>query len=101
MDGTDIIELDPEEVARYARQIARIVEKGYAPGSEELQAAANVYGTAFQFLTFRRGSDYALLLGRAAEAEALAQLELEADETIQGLIAGIHEKVSSENEKIE
>jgi len=97
MDGTDIIELDPEEVSRYARQIARIVEKGYAPDSEELQAAANVYGTAFQFLTFRRGSDYALLLGGAA----LAQLGLEADETIERLIAGIHEKVSSENEKIE
>ena len=52
-----VIVIDPNEIDRYARAIARIADKGHPAGSVELVRAVNTYGTAFQFLVMRRGPD--------------------------------------------
>ncbi len=93
-------DLDEAEIDRYARAIVRIVEKDLAVDSEELRRSGNIYGTAFQFLVLRRGSDYALLLGQAAEARALEMLGVDAHDTVGVTIAEIHERVSRETEPI-
>ena len=50
-----VIVIDPKEIDRYARAIARIADKGHPAGSVGLVRAVNTYGTAFQFLVMRRG----------------------------------------------
>ena len=62
-----VIVIDPNEIDRYARAIARIADKGHPAGSVGLVRAVNTYGTAFQFLVMRRGPDYGRALGMAAE----------------------------------
>lgn len=91
-------DLDEAEIDRYARAIVRIVEKNLATESDELRRSGNTYATAFQFLVLRRGGDYGLLLGRAAQARALELLGLDAHETVGGTIAEIHERVCRETE---
>lgn len=91
-------DLDEAEIDRYARAIVRIVEKNLPADSDELRRSGNTYATAFQFLVLRRGGEYGLLLGRAAEARALDLLGLEAHDTVGGAIAEIHERVCRETE---
>jgi len=93
--------LDAGEVDRFARAIARIAERDYPLDSGELATAANTYGTAFQFLAMRRGSEYALRLGRAAEARARDMLTEERRATVEAAFAGLHERVSAENDRLE
>lgn len=87
--------IDANEVDRYARAIARIVERGYTPGSPELRRAVNTYGTAFQFLVMRRGAEYGRALGFAAGDLALTLVEHahDAQALVAGDIAEIHERV--------
>jgi hypothetical protein len=96
-----MIALDPAEIDRFGRAIARIVEREYPPESAELTTASNTYATAFQFLVMRRGPEYGLMLGRAAEARALEILAVDRHDLIEHSFAGIHEKVSRENEKLD
>jgi hypothetical protein len=94
-DGARIFMVDPDEVDRYARAIARIVERGHAAGSVELERAVNTYGTAFQFLVMRRGAEYGRALGLAAGDLALSLVG--SPEDVERLVAGdigdIHERV--------
>ncbi len=93
--ATRIFVIDSNEVDRYARAIARIAERGHAPGSPELERAVNTYGTAFQFLVMRRGAEYGRALGFAAGDLALTLVESpnDAQTLVAGDIAGIHERV--------
>ena len=87
--------IDPEEIDRYARAIARIADKGHAAGSTELERAVNTYGTAFQFLVMRRGPEYGRALGMAAGSRALS-LVVQRDHAellVSGDIGDIHERV--------
>jgi hypothetical protein len=93
-------DLDEAEIDRYARAIVRIVEKNLAAESDELRRSGNTYATAFQFLVLRRGGEYGLLLGRAAEARALELLGLNAHDTVGGTIAEIHERVCRDTEPL-
>src|SRR5688572_30644475 len=87
--------IDPKEVDRYARAIARIADKGHPAGSVELVRAVNTSGTAFQFLVMRRGPAYGRALGMAAGDRALSLVERRDD--VESLVAGdigdIHERV--------
>jgi hypothetical protein len=87
--------IDPAEVDRYARAIARIADSGLPAGSVELQRAVNTYGTAFQLLVMRRGAVYGRALGMAAGDLALTLGERRHD--VQSLVTGdigdIHERV--------
>lgn len=87
--------IDPNEIDRYARAIARIVDRGHEAGSAELTRAVNTYGTAFQFLVMRRGAEYGRALGMAAGdlALSLAGSRAEAETLVAGDIADIHERV--------
>jgi hypothetical protein len=90
-----VIVIDPNEIDRYARAIARIADKGHPAGSIGLVRAVNTYGTAFQFLVMRRGPDYGRALGMAAGDRALSLVARRDD--VETLIAGdigeIHERV--------
>jgi len=88
--------IDPEVVDRYARAIVRIVERDHAPESDELRRATNTYATAFSFLVMRRGEDYALAHGRAAETRAIELLPAADGNHALALIADAHERVSRE-----
>lgn len=94
-DEARVFTIDPKEVDRYARAIARIVERGHAAGSVELERAVNTYGIAFQFLVMRRGAEYGRALGMAAGDLALSLVERPED--VESLVAGdigdIHERV--------
>lgn len=92
--------LDPQEIDRFARAIARIAERDYEPGSEELTMAANTYGTAFQFLAMRRGSAYAIRLGRAVEERSRELVAQHRHEVIEHAFVGLHDKVSEENDRL-
>ena len=87
--------IDPDEIDRYARAIARIADKGHPAGSTELVRAVNTYGTAFQFLVMRRGAEYGRALGMAAGNRALALCEARerAETLVSGEIGDIHEQV--------
>ena len=90
-----VIVIDPNEIDRYARAIARIAGKGHPAGSVELVRAVNTYGTAFQFLVMRRGPAYGRALGMAAGDQALSLVARRDD--VETLVAGdigeIHERV--------
>jgi hypothetical protein len=90
-----IIIIDPKEIDRYARAIARIADRGHPAGSVELVRAVNTYGTAFQFLVMRRGPAYGRALGVAAGDRALSLVARPTD--VETLVAGdigeIHERV--------
>ena len=90
-----VIVIDPNEIDRYARAIARIADKRHPAGSVELVRAVNTYGTAFQFLVMRRGPDYGRALGMAAGDRALSLVARR--EYVETLVAGdigeIHERV--------
>jgi hypothetical protein len=92
---TRLFLVDPGEVDRYARAIARIADKGHPLGSEALQRAVNTYGTAFQFLVMRRGAEYGRALGLAAGDRALTLVERRdsCETLLSGDIATIHERV--------
>lgn len=87
--------VDPNEIDRYARAIAHIVDRGHAAGSMELTRAVNTYGTAFQFLVMRRGAEYGRALGMAAGDLAMSMTERreDAETLVAGDIAEIHERV--------
>jgi hypothetical protein len=95
IDQPRVFVIDPNEIDRYARAIARIAERGHPAGSAELERAINTYGTAFQFLVMRRGAVYGRALGMAASDLAMAQAE--SPEVLQSLVSGdiaeIHERV--------
>jgi hypothetical protein len=90
-----VIVIDPKEIDRYARAIARIADKQHPAGSVELVRAVNTYGTAFQFLVMRRGPAYGRALGMAAGDRALSLVARR--EYVETLVAGdigeIHERV--------
>ena len=90
-----VIVIDPKEIDRYARAIARIADKGHPAGSIELVRAVNTYGTAFQFLVMRRGPTYGRALGIAAGDRALSLVARR--DHVETLVAGdigeIHERV--------
>lgn len=87
--------IDPDEIDRYARAIARIADKGHPAGSTELERAVNTYGTAFQFLVMRRGAEYGRALGMAAgdHALSLCGARERAEALVCGEIGDIHERV--------
>jgi N-acetylglucosamine kinase-like BadF-type ATPase len=87
--------IDPDEIDRYARAIARIADKGHPAGSTELERAVNTYGTAFQFLVMRRGPEYGRALGMAAGSRALSLVERRdhVEVLVSGDIGDIHERV--------
>ena len=85
--------VDTKEIDRYARAIARIMEREFAPGSPELERAVNTYGTAFQFLVMRRGADYGRALAIAAGDQAMALVDRPDD------LAAIHERVCADEEE--
>ncbi len=87
--------IDPNEVDRYARAIARIVDRGHPAGSNELERAINTYGTAFQLLVMRRGAEYGRALGIAAGEQALSLVGSRADAEVllAGDFADMHERV--------
>jgi hypothetical protein len=87
--------IDPEEIDRYARAIARIADKGHPAGSTELERAVNTYGTAFQFLVMRRGPEYGRALGMAAGSRALSLVAQRhhVEVLVSGDIGDIHERV--------
>ncbi|MDQ2653497.1 MAG: hypothetical protein M3Z20_10715 [Chloroflexota bacterium] len=88
-------DVDSNEIDRYARAIARILERGDAAGSVDRERAVNTYGTAFQLLVMRRGAEYGRALGMAAGdmAIGLAEAEEEMRALVAGDIAAIHERV--------
>lgn len=90
-----IFDVDSNEIDRYARAIARILERGDADGSVDRERAVNTYGTAFQLLVMRRGAEYGRALGMAAGDMAIGLAV--ADEAMRALVAGdiaaIHERV--------
>ena len=90
-----VIVIDPNEIDRYARAIARIADKGQPAGSIELVRAVNTYGTAFQFLVMRRGPEYGRALGMAAGSRALSLVERRdhVEVLVSGDIGDIHERV--------
>jgi hypothetical protein len=90
-----IFTVDPNEIDRYAKAIARIVDLGHPAGSVERVRAVNTYGTAFQFLVMRRGAEYGRALGMAAGDLALALVDSreDAETLVAGDIADIHERV--------
>lgn len=93
-----IFEVDASEIDRYARAIARILERGDAAGSVERERAVNTYGAAFQLLVMRRGAEYGRALGMAAGDMAIAQSGPDVElsslvELVAGDIAAIHERV--------
>ena len=90
-----IFDVDSKEIDRYARAIARILERGDAAGSVDRERAVNTYGTAFQLLVMRRGAEYGRALGMAASdmAIGLATAEEEMRALVTGEIAAIHERV--------
>ncbi len=92
---TRVFLVDPNEIDRYARAIARIADKGHPAGSEALERAVNTYGTAFQFLVMRRGAEYGRALGMAAGDLALSLVEHrdDAETLVSGDFADIHERV--------
>lgn len=92
---TRIFVVDPDEIDRYARAMARIVEKGLPAGSNELERAVNTYGTAFQFLVMRRGAEYGRALAMAAGDRAVSLVERpeELEILVAGDLAAIHERV--------
>ncbi|MGH2615677.1 MAG: hypothetical protein ACRDJC_10595 [Thermomicrobiales bacterium] len=92
---TRVFLVDPNEIDRYARAIARIADKGHAAGSEALVRAVNTYGTAFQLLVMRRGAEYGRALGMAAGDRALSMVARrdDAETLLSGDIADIHERV--------
>jgi hypothetical protein len=92
---TRVFMVDPNEIDRYARAIAHIVDRGHAAGSTELERAVNTYGTAFQFLVMRRGAEYGRALGMAAGDLAMSMTERreDAESLVSGDIAEIHERV--------
>lgn len=100
-DEVRIFTIDPKEVDRYARAIARIVERGDAAGSVELERAVNTYGTAFQLLVMRRGAEYGRALGIAAGDRALSLVER--TEAVESLVSGdigdMHERVCALEEE--
>jgi hypothetical protein len=87
--------IDPNEVDRYARAIARIVDRGHPAGSNELERAINTYGTAFQLLVMRRGAEYGRALGMAAgeQALSLAGSREDAEAMVASDFAEMHERV--------
>lgn len=87
--------VDPNEIDRYARAIARIVDRGHPAGSEAQQRAVNTYGTAFQLLVMRRGAEYGRALGMAAGDLALSMVASreDAESLLAGDIAVMHERV--------
>ena len=97
----ETVELDPAEIDRFARAIARIVERDHALDSEDFSLLSNSYGTAFQFLVMRRGSEYALRLARAVEARALEILDVTSHDAVGVAFGGLHDRVSRENEKLD
>ena len=92
---TRVFLIDPKEIDRYARAIARIADKGHPAGSTELERAVNTYGTAFQFLVMRRGPEYGRALGMAAGSRALSLVVRRdhAELLVSGDIGDIHERV--------
>ena len=90
-----VIVIDPNEIDRYARAIARIADKGHPAGSVELVRAVNTYGTAFQFLVMRRGPAYGRALGMAAGDRALSLVTRRdyVEILVSGDIGDIHERV--------
>jgi hypothetical protein len=94
-DDIKLFVVDPNEIDRYARAIARIVERGDPEGSVARERAVNTYGTAFQLLVMRRGAEYGRALALAAGDQALLLVERadEAEALIAGDIANIHERV--------
>lgn len=90
-----IFDVDSNEIDRYARAIARILERGDEAGSVDRERAVNTYGTAFQLLVMRRGAEYGRALGMAAGdmAIGLAEAEEEMRALVVGDIAAIHERV--------
>lgn len=88
-------DVDSNEIDRYARAIARILERGDAAGSVVRERAVNTYGTAFQLLVMRRGAEYGRALGMAAGdmAIGLTDAEEEMRALVAGDIAAIHERV--------
>jgi hypothetical protein len=93
--------VDPDEIDRYARAIARIAGKGHPAGSTELVRAVNTYGTAFQFLVMRRGAEYGRALGMAAGNRALSLCDApeRAETLVSGAIGDIHERVCAAEEE--
>ena len=87
--------IDPDEIDRYARAIARIADKRHPAGSTALERAVNTYGTAFQFLVMRRGPEYGRALGMAAGSRALSLVERRdrVEILVSGDIGAIHERV--------
>ena len=98
---TRIFLVDPKEIDRYARAIARIADKGHPAGSDALVQAVNTYGTAFQFLVMRRGAEYGRALGMAAGDLALSIVERrdDAETLVSGDIANIHDRVCTAEEE--
>jgi hypothetical protein len=94
-DRVRLFVVDPQEVDRYARAIAHIVERGHPAGSVALERAVNTYGTAFQLLVMRRGADYGRALGIAAgdRARTLVERPQDAEALLAGDIAAMHERV--------
>jgi hypothetical protein len=94
-DRVRLFVVDPQEVDRYAKAIAHIVQRGHVAGSVELERAVNTYGTAFQLLVMRRGADYGRALGIAAGDRALELVERpqEAEALLSSDIAAMHERV--------
>jgi hypothetical protein len=94
-DDARVFVIDPVEIDRYARAIARIADKGHAAGSDALLRDVNTYGTAFQFLVMRRGAEYGRALGMAAGDMALSLVtdRRDAEALVAGDIAAIHERV--------
>jgi hypothetical protein len=92
---TKVFLVDPKEIDRYARAIARIADKGHPAGSAELERAVNTYGTAFQFLVMRRGADYGRALGMAAGDLAMSMVDrrLDAEALVAGDIGDMHERI--------
>ena len=90
-----VIVIDPNEIDRYARAIARIADKGHPAGSVGLVRAVNTYGTAFQFLVMRRGPEYGRALGMAAGSRALSLVARRdhVEVLVSGDIGAIHERV--------
>ena len=92
--------IDPDEIDRYARAIVRIADKRHPTESVELTRAINMYGTAFQFLVMRRGSEYGGALAMAAGDRALTMLDQRPDAAalVAGALAEIHERVCRDEE---
>ena len=93
--------IEPKEIERYARAIARIADKRHPAGSPGLERDVNTYGTAFQFLVMRRGATYGRALGLAASDQALRLVGSrdDAEILVAGDIAAMHERVCAAEEE--